>query len=126
MGVEINQSGVGTKKYHLGNQPQEYELVTKYLGHHPDSYENWRTWNDEQEDKILNAKHDEWPSISGIKLSLISNKNELSANLIIHQRLIKDAFPLPFYGEERARDWTHFLIVSTQENPEEKFIIPMH
>lgn len=105
------------KKYRLGNQPEEYELVTKYLGWTPEKELDW--------DNVF-------PMLSSIsetkgkKVTIVNGQKDSRVNLIIDHRIIKDAFPMEFYGEERADNWCQFCIVSTEDLPEEKFIIPLH
>ncbi len=106
------------KKYRLGNQPEEYELSEKYLGWIPEGFAGWQ----EYADKHLLLPHSEWPK----ELTLVSPTGQEKVAMIAHQTLIKDAFPLSFFGEERAENWHRFYKVSLHEKPEEKFVIPMH
>lgn len=113
-----NNSYVVNKKYRLGNKPEEYELVTKYLGWFPEDNNSW--------------EHLFFPFIplsSEIKnkeIVIVSPNKTDKATIILHHQIIKDAFPLSFFGEERSKNWHHFCIVSTKENSNEKFIIPLH
>jgi len=97
-------------RYRLGNQPEEYVLKEDYLG-----------WTPE---------HGDWMQlcIDGIKktkLAIVNPKDSSKKVLFLHHFIIKDAFPLSFFGEERAMNWSHFAIVSEDETSE-KFVIPLH
>lgn len=112
-----NNSYVVNKKYRLGNQPQEYELVTKYLGWFPEGKTSW--------------EHLFYPFVSfkeedNQKVVIVSPDKKEKATIILDHKIIKDAFPMSFLTEERAKNWRGFCIVSTIENPNEKFIIPLH
>lgn len=108
------------KKYRLGNQPEEYELVTAYLGYLPEGLKDWFAHafltpliadysKKEQEIVIVNPE----------------NPEEKIA-LVFRQVISRAAFPLEFYGEERAMQWNHFGIVAKKDKPSEHFIIPLH
>lgn len=106
-----------TKKYRLGNQNQEYELRTKYLGWLPSDGSSWK-----KVFPLLSLSSE----IEGKELTLTNPEGNQSVTLIIDHEIIKGAFPLSFYGEERAKNWYNFCVVSTREMPLEKFIIPLH
>ena len=99
------------KKYRLGNQPEEYELREDYLGWIPKNYDDW--W-------FLSYQR-----IKNKKLTIINPKDQAEKGLFLHHCIIKDAFPMSFYREERADEWNHFAIVSETETSE-KFIIPIN
>jgi len=105
------------KKYRLGNQSREYELITKYLGWLPEGISDWHDWVWETYFKS---------STSGTELTIVSPDQKQKVTLKMKQFIIKDAFPLSFYGEERAQGWHRFYIVSLLETPLELFIIPLH
>ena len=98
------------KKYRLGNQPEEYELSEDYLGWIPKG-EGWM-------DLYFRSAKNE-------KLMIASPDGKGEKKLFLHHIVIKDAFPLSFFGEERAKNWSHFAVVSDDETSE-KFIVPMH
>lgn len=105
------------KKYRLGNQPEEYELITDYLGWLPKETNNWF--------KFLHPASDFNFDANGKDVTIVSpDKKEIT--LHIDHEIVKDAFPLSFYGERRANKWHAFCVVSTKDNPEKKFIIPLH
>ncbi|MCX6794861.1 MAG: hypothetical protein NTY31_02665 [Candidatus Falkowbacteria bacterium] len=98
------------KKYCLGNQPEEYELREDYLGWLP---ENDEDWGDLCLEFIKNTE------------LIIVNPQKTKKTLFFHNFIIKDAFPMSFYGEERSKKWNNFAIVSETETSE-KFIIPLY
>lgn len=98
-----------TKKYRLGNQPQEYELKEDYLGWLPEYFENWG-------DFIFRLP-------KNVAFSIFNPNDGEKKTLFLHHFIIKDAFPLSFFGEERAEKWNNFAIVSNNQSSE-KFIIP--
>lgn len=104
------------KKYRLGNQKTEYELATKYLGWLP---EGKKDWDEFLKPFYLSIQKD-------YEVTLTNPQKTESVILIMHQSLIKDAFPMEFFAEERAKDWNRFCIVSTKDNPSERFIIPLY
>lgn len=106
------------KKYRLGNQAKEYELQTKYLGWLPEGFTDWYDWVWENY-----FNHDPIPPLT----IMSPDKNE-KVILQMHQFIIKDAFPLSFFGEKRSENWFRFYIVSLASNEPlpEKFIIPLH
>lgn len=103
------------KKYRLGNQNEEYELVTDYLGWLP---ENKTEWTDLLFPFCLNRGEKEAVIINPEKTEKIT--------IVMHQQIIKDAFPMSFFSEERAYNWHNFYIVSIKDNPSKKFIIPLY
>lgn len=112
--IKINQM----KKYRLGNTDDEYELVTKYLGWFPVGANNWFDFLDQ-----FIASFD----YRGKEITIVNcNNSEENCMLVLHQQIVKDAFPMSFFGEKRAENWHSFCIVSTKENPTERFIIPLH
>lgn len=98
------------KKYRLGNQPEEYELREDYLGWVPKNYDDW--W-------YLCYRF-----IKNRELTIVNPKDQVEKILFLHHFIIKDAFPMSFYGEERSEKWSNFAIVSETETSE-KFIIPV-
>lgn len=110
------------KKYRLGNQSGEYELREDYLGWIPEYYENW-------DDLVLKFIKNVTVSIfNPVPVILISENNkskQAKKTLFLHHFIIKDAFPMSFYGEERSKEWNHFAIVS-ETVTSEKFIIPLN
>lgn len=102
------------KKYQLGNQPEEYGLITKYLKWLPEGKKDWDhlffPFSLKKETEVI----------------IVDPEEKEKVIIIMHQEIIKDAFPMYFFGEERANNWHRFCIVSTKENPSERFIIPMH
>jgi hypothetical protein len=101
------------KKYRLGNKSAEYELKEDYL--------EWTMKN--VKDMALNN----FSSVEGKKLIItktnLNNKKE-KKSLFLFRFIIKDAFPLDFFGEERSKCWNLFAIVAESRNSE-KFIIPV-
>lgn len=104
------------KKYRLGNQPEEYELVTAYLGWLPSGYASWKEWDM----SFL------WEKKPPKEITLHSPDKKEEVSLFLIQALSKDAFPLEFFSEERAKNWWHFYKVATKENPAVEFVIPLH
>lgn len=104
------------KKYRLGNQPDKYKLVTNYLGWLPEGENDWFNFL--------------FPfSSSGMKdkeIVIFNPQKTEKVTVVLHQQISKDAFPLTFFGESRAKNWHHFCIVSKTDSPMEKFIIPLH
>lgn len=97
-------------KYCLGNQPEKYALREDYLGWVPEDAD----WQELCIQRIQNTL-----------LTIVSPKDGRKKELFLHHFIIKDAFPLSFFGEERAENWWNFAIVSDNETSE-KFIIPLH
>ncbi len=102
------------KKYRLGNKPEEYELRTDYLGWSPKDGTDWT-------DFLFPFTLEK-----DVEVVICSLDKKEEVTLILHQQIIKDAFPMSFYGEERAKSWSCFCIVSKKDNLIEKFIIPLH
>jgi hypothetical protein len=106
-------------KYRLGNQPEEYELVTKYLGWLPEGKTSW--------DEFLFPKDEPFPlEIKNKLVVLISPNKAESIRILCDNRIIKDAFPFEFYKEERSNNWDQFCIVARDDEPFKKFIIPLY
>lgn len=105
------------KKYRLGNQSEEYELRTDYLGWKPNGLKDWYEYR--FSDRFLSSES------KAAELIIVNPTGSEEISLVVYTFIIKDAFPLEFFGEERARDWSCFCIVSRKENPEDKFIIPV-
>lgn len=105
-------------KYRLGNQPEEYELSTEFLGWIPVGFDDWK------------GQFDRWWQQEGgwfpCEITLRNKDDGSMVDLICHQYLMKEAFPLSFYGEDRAKQWWNFAMVSKKEAPGEVFVIPMH
>jgi hypothetical protein len=99
------------KKYRLGNQPEEYELSEDYLGWLP---EGDKTWEDLSFESVKNTE-----------LTLANPAEKDKKTIFLHHCIIKDAFPLSFFGEERSEKWGIFAIVSETQTSE-KFIIPLY
>lgn len=109
------------KKYRL--QSGEYELREDYLGWFPAHYENW-------EDLVIKFTKNVMVSsiFNPAPIVLISEPEtprKVKKALFLHRFIIKDAFPMSFYGEERSKEWNSFAIVSETQTSE-KFIIPLH
>lgn len=105
------------KKYRLGNQPEEYELSEEYLGWVPEGCNSWKAFHDKLFPYSLTNPE---------TVTLVGPDKQEKVTLTLHHYLMKEAFPLSFYGEERAKDWWNFLMVSKRDTPEKKFVIPMH
>ena len=99
------------KKYRLGNQTEEYELKENYLGWFPESGE---TWEDLAFEYVKNTE-----------LTIVNSADRAKKIIFLHHFIIKDAFPMSFYAEERSREWNLFAIVSDSETSE-KFVIPLY
>lgn len=99
------------KKYRLGNQPKEYELKEDFLGWLPENYEDW---------EYMGLRF-----IKKIEVTIVNPEDQVKKSLFLHNFIIKEAFPMSFYGEERSEKWSNFAIVSETEISE-KFIIPLH
>jgi len=97
-------------KYRLGNQPEEYELKEDYLD-----------WNPVGKDWVWLCMQ----RIENEEVTITNTSDGSKKILFLHHFIIKDAFPLSFFGETRAINWTHFAIVSYNETSE-KFIIPLY
>jgi hypothetical protein len=108
----------GVKKYRLGNQPEEYEFSEEYLKWRLEGYSDWK----ELCDKFLLLDKKGRPAT----ITLVSPDGKKKVTLNLFQILSKDAFPLSFHGEERAKNWWIFLKVSASDRPEEMFIVPVH
>lgn len=112
--------GADTRKYRLGNQAEEYALSECYLGWKPDGYHDIHDWTWSQTYNQSSKQK------GGITTLLLVGPGSEKIELIVYQLLIKDAFPLDFYGEERSKQWSSFAIVSIKDISDEKFIIPLH
>ncbi|MDO8261374.1 MAG: hypothetical protein Q7T50_07860 [Candidatus Magasanikbacteria bacterium] len=97
------------KKYRLGNQSEEFKLREDFLGWKPKD----STWTE----LCL-----EWKK--NLSIEIVSPRGE-TKTIFLHQFFSKNAFPLSFFGEERADDWHIFAIVSECENSE-RFIASLH
>lgn len=107
-----------TKKYCLGNQPEEYRLETLYLG--------WAPQGDPQWEKFSSAEILSLSSEKPKEITLFSPDGNNGKKLLFHHALMKDAFPLSFYGEERTRNWFRFYKVEDPDLPGILFVIPLH
>lgn len=105
-------------RYRTGNQPEEFEIRETYLGWQPNALDDWYAATVE-EDGITSRKRP-------FTVTLRSSNGQETVSILVHQTLIKDAFPLEIFNEERAEDWSWFAIVSLEGKPEERFIIPLH
>lgn len=103
-----------SQKYRLGNQPEEYELKTDYLGWFPEGDKDWF-------ENIL----DPFYEYKNKEINLLG-PNEERVTLIMYQMLIKDAFHMKVFREKRFENWHSFCLVSLQDRLEEKFLIPLH
>lgn len=99
------------KKYRLGNQSTEYELREDYLGWLPQDYREW--------------EHMFLDFIKNVKVTIVNPENGDQRDIFLHHFIIKDAFPIEFFGEERSQNWGVFAIVSDGETSE-PFIIPVY
>ena len=106
------------RRYRLGNQPEEYEVSEDYLGWKPGGFKDW--YDAITDDDNVNRRPRPFPLI------LVSPDNTQTVSIIVHQPLIKDAFPLHFFGEERSKDWSGFAKISLEVAPWDLFIIPLH
>jgi hypothetical protein len=108
----IQEVKMNKKKYRLGNQDKEYQLLDSFIGFIPEGFPNWDEWNN-----ILGKK--KYPC----NVTLV--KGNEKTNVFFKQIIIKDAFPMSFFGEKRANDWRLFGICAYKEG-EEEFIIPLY
>ncbi len=106
------------RRYRLGNQPEKYELSEKYLGWNPLGFKGW--YEAITENEGFNRRSCPSP------LTLVSPDGSETVSIIVHQLIVKDAFPLSFFGEARAVDWFRFAKISFEVTPGELFIIPLH
>jgi len=113
----MNKSDIDpvNKKYRLGNQNERYELETNYIGWFPDGENDWNNFLNPL--NVSESKNKE--------ITLVNSTKTEKIILEMHQTIIKDAFPMEFFIEERAKDWHRFCIVCKKNNME-KFIIPLH
>lgn len=100
------------EKYRLGNQNQEYQLLDWFTGFLPEGFPSWDSWNN-----ILGEK--KYPC------TMVLVKDQERLEVFFKQIIIKDAFPISFFSEERTENWNMFGICSFGENSEE-FIIPLY
>lgn len=107
-----------TKKYRLGNQHEEYRLETLYLGWAPKGDTDWHDFSKTE----LRSLSSEEPK----EVTIFSPDGNNAKKLLFHHALIKDAFPLSFHGEERAKNWFRFYKVEDPDVPGIKFVIPLH
>ncbi len=99
------------KKYRLGNQSKEYELREDYLGWLPKSGETWEDLT--------------FKNVKNTELTIVNPADKAKKTIFLHHSIIKDAFPMSFYREERSERWNVFAIVS-ETKTSEKFIIPLY
>ena len=105
---------MGTTTYRLGNQSEEFELSEEFLGLIPTGFDNWLQLIFE---------------INGTFPYEVTLNQEGAGNtiiIVIHQPIIKEAFPLSLFTEERTENWCNFAIVSKKGEPTKKFVIPLH
>ena len=107
-----------TTEYRLGNQPEKYRLETMYLGWAPKGDPEW---NDFLTAEILSTSLD-----TPREITLLSPNGQNGKKLLFHHMLSKDAFPLHFFGEKRAKNWFRFYKVEDPDVPGIKFVIPVH
>jgi len=107
-----------TKKYRLGNQPEEYRLETMYLGWAPKGDPDWENFSR----TYLLALSSDRPG----EITLMSPDGNNAKKLILHHALVKDAFPLSFYSEVGAEKWFRFYKVEDPDVPGIQFVIPLH
>lgn len=112
--VAINKNYM-QNKYRLGNKDKEYELIATYLGWLPEGYADWHDW-------VQANYFNKEPNFEFI---IVSPNKEEKVTLIMDHLVTKDAFPLSFLREERAKEWFRFCIVSLLEEPIDQFIIPL-
>lgn len=105
-------------KYRLGSQSEPTELWDEYLGWIPEGTKSWDEFLSDY--YVLNTPKP--PST----VTLVSPNGEEKVTFDLHHGISKDAFPLEFFGEERAKNWHKFYFVSKMGAPETKFVIPMH
>ena len=99
------------KKYRLGNQTKEYELSDDYLGWLPEGQADWQSM-------FLDF-------VKNTELTIINPNDQAKEKIFLHHFIIRDAFPMSFFGEKRSRNWWVFAIVSRDQASEE-FIIPLY
>ncbi len=100
------------KKYRIGNRPEEFELVTDYLDYYPLGYNSWEDWSN---DMFLKLKP---------KMIQVVGGDTKVVTFHIESIIIKDAFHMEVYSEERFSKWSEFFVASIEDN-EEKVIIPI-
>ncbi len=105
---------VPTKKYRLGNQPEEYVLVLEYVDFVPEGFTSWYDFSDP------------FKKINGKEVRVVNPKTNESVVLVIDHPLILDAFPMSFFLEEESKKWHVYCTVTLKDKPEEKFIIPWY
>lgn len=108
------------RTYRLGNQDKEYQLITDYLGWFPEGQSDWEAWIEKHIFEPSDTRKN--PEL----LTLVSPDKKEKVELLMGHALIKDAFPLDFFTEVRAKKWWRFYKVSNKENPAVEFVIPLH
>lgn len=98
-------------KYQIGSEPKECELRENYLGWLPEGNKDW-------EDMFLEFT-------KNTELTIVNPKGSVRRKIFLHHFIIKDAFPMSFFGEKRSNNWGVFAIVS-KEKTSERFIIPLY
>jgi len=106
------------RRYRIGNQPEEYGVSEDYLGWKPVGFKDW--YDALTIDDSGNRRPHPFP------LTLVSPDGSHTVPIIVHQSITKDAFPLEFFSEAQANDWSSFAKVSLEEVPWELFLIPLH
>ena len=101
------------KMYRLGNQEKQYPLLDSFIGFYPEGFPNWENW-----DNILGEK--KYPC------DLLLVRGEEKIKIFFKKIIVKEAFSMDFFVEERAKDWTLFAICSLVESRDEEFIIPLY
>lgn len=89
--------------------------MTKYIGWLPKDKNDW--------DDLCFASSSE---IRNTELTIVNPEKTEEIKLIIDVIIIKEAFPWHIYLEDRTKKWYRFCIVSTKEDSDTKFIIPLH
>jgi hypothetical protein len=105
-------------RYRTGNQPEEFEICETYLGWKPVGFKDW--YHAFTEEDGINRRR------TPLTLTLASPDDSQTVSIIAHQPLSKDAFPMDIFSEARAENWWSFAIISLEEKPAERFIIPLH
>lgn len=100
------------KTYRLGNQDKSYPLSEFFIGFVPEGFDNWYDWHN-----ILGEK--KYPG------EVVLKKGEEKIKIFVKRIIIKDAFPMSFFREERANDWNMFAICWMGKEDDE-FIIPLY
>jgi len=106
--------------YQIGDQTP-VKLVETYLGWKLSSYGNWNTF------LMMYKSHRNHHRHRLVELSCQTGKNKIL--LEVQQHFSITDFPKNFFEEAEktgADKWDRFALVSLCDNPEERFLIPLH